>query len=126
MREIAKSNKVDIVPGSMLTRRGKRIYNTAHYIDSAGRILSRYDKATPWKTEEVTPGSFPGQFKTRFGRTALIVCWDLANPRISAHLTKLGVDLIICPSSWWEGGEFKPGAEVCWGVRGLTVRIEII
>jgi predicted amidohydrolase len=114
-RELAKRNKVDIVPGSILTRRGKKVYNTTHYIDSTGRILSRYDKATPWKTEGVTPGGFPMQFKTRFGRTALLVCWDLANPRISAHLAKQRVDLIVCPSSWWEGGEFKPERKFAGG-----------
>ena len=114
-RELARENKVDIVPGSMLTKRGGRLYNTSHYIDSAGRILSRYDKATPWKTEKVTPGRFPIPFRTRFGRTALIVCWDLANPLISAHLSKQGVDLIICPSSWWEGGEFKPERKFAGG-----------
>ncbi|MDE1865694.1 MAG: carbon-nitrogen hydrolase family protein [Candidatus Micrarchaeota archaeon] len=107
-RELAKRHKIDIVPGSMLTERRGRRYNTSHYIDSKGRILSRYDKATPWKTESVTAGGFPKPFRSRFGKTAIVVCWDLANPLISAHLSKLGVDLIVCPSSWWEGGEFKP------------------
>lgn len=104
---LARRYRIDIVPGSILTRRGGKSYNTTHYIDSRGKILARYDKATLWKTEKISAGSFPAPFKTRFGRTALIVCWDLASPSISAHLAGRMVDLIICPSSWWEGNEFK-------------------
>ncbi len=104
-RGLAKKYNVDIVAGSMLTKRGGRTYNTTHYIDTTGRVLARYDKAQLWKSERVTPGKLPKPFKTRFGKTALIICWDLSSPSVSAHLSRSAVDLIICPAMWWEGKE---------------------
>jgi predicted amidohydrolase len=106
---LAKRYDVDIVAGSMLTKRGGRSYNTSTYIDSGGKVLARYDKVQLWKSERVTPGGLPKPFKTRFGRTALIICWDLSSPSVSAHLSKSGVDLIICPAMWWEGSEAQAG-----------------
>jgi len=104
-RKLAKKYHVDLVAGSIATKRRGRIYNTSHYIDSKGRVLAKYDKSNPWNSEKVTPGSFPNAFMTRFGKTVLVICWDLASPAISSRISKMGVDLIICPAMWWRGGE---------------------
>jgi predicted amidohydrolase len=104
-RRLAKKYRVDLVAGSIATKRGGRIYNTSHYIDSRGRVLARYDKARPWSSEKVTPGGLPKIFRTRFGKTALVICWDLSSSSISSHTSRIGVDLIICPAMWWRGGE---------------------
>lgn len=106
---LAKRYNIDIVPGSILAKRGARTYNTSYYIDSRGRILSRYDKSTPWKSEKITKGRGPKPFNTRFGRTAILICWDMANPAMATSLSKSNLDLIICPSMWWEGSEAKAG-----------------
>lgn len=106
-RKLARDNKIDIVPGSILAKRGKSVYNTSHYIDSKGRILCRYDKNSPWKSEKITKGTFPKSFRTKFGKTAIIICWDLASPNIAARLSRQNLNLIICPSMWWEGSELK-------------------
>jgi predicted amidohydrolase len=106
---LAKRYHTDIVPGSILAKRGARTYNTSYYIDSKGRVLSRYDKSTPWKSEKIAKGRGPRPFDTRFGRAAILICWDMANPSIAATLSRSDLDLIICPSMWWEGTEAKAG-----------------
>lgn len=115
-RELAKKYRVDLVTGSIATKRGGRIYNTSHYIDSRGRVLARYDKSNPWGSEKVTPGRPPKVFVTRFGKTALVICWDLASPSISSRISKAGVDLIVCPAMWWRGGEARVKEGVAEGL----------
>jgi predicted amidohydrolase len=103
--DIAKKSRIDLVPGSILVRSAGKTYNRSYYIDRSGKVLARYDKSNPWKSENISKGSGPKSFKTRFGRTALIICWDLASPKIASQLAKLNLDLIICPSMWWQGSE---------------------
>jgi predicted amidohydrolase len=107
---LSSEYKIDIVPGSMLTTRSGKTYNTSYYI-SKGKVVAKYDKASPWKSEKVDAGAFPKPFKTIFGKTALIICWDLANPSISAHLSELDVDVIVCPAMWWKGKESGANAD---------------
>jgi predicted amidohydrolase len=103
--DIAKDNKIDIVPGSILVRTGAKTYNRSYYIDRNGKVIAKYDKTNLWKSEKLSKGSGPKAFKTRFGRTSLIICWDLASPNVASKLSKLKLDLIICPSMWWQGTE---------------------
>ncbi len=102
---LAKSNGTDLVPGSVTIKSGRKTYNRGYYIDRRGAVLAKYDKSSPWKSEMVTPGGGPKAFRTRFGRTALVICWDLASVSIAARLAELDLDLLICPSMWWEGKE---------------------
>ena len=103
--DIAKKNRIDIVPGSIIVRSGRKSYNRSYYIDRSGKVLAKYDKSNPWSSENVTRGSGPRAFRTRFGRTSMIICWDLAIPEVALRLAKLNLDLLICPSMWWKGSE---------------------
>ncbi len=109
--KLAKKNRIDLVPGSVLVRSKGKSYNRSYYIDKSGRVLAKYDKNSPWKSEGITRGNGPKAFKTSFGRTTLIICWDLASPVVASKLAKLNLDLIICPSLWWKGSESGFGAD---------------
>jgi predicted amidohydrolase len=102
---IAKKNMIDVVPGSVLVRSRGKSYNRSYYIDRNGKVLAAYDKSNPWRSEKIAKGKGPAAFKTRFGRTALIICWDLESPMVASKLSTLKLDLIICPSMWWQGSE---------------------
>ncbi len=112
---LSKAHKIDIVPGSMLTRRGGKTYNTTYYI-SRGKVIAKYDKTNLWKTEKLGKGSGPKAFETRFGRTALIICWDLASTEIAARLARMKLDLIICPAMWWQGSESGAKTNFTYGM----------
>jgi len=44
----AKTHKIDIIPGSWMTKIKDKIYNTTHYINSKGHILNTYKKVNLW------------------------------------------------------------------------------
>ncbi|BGP18685.1 hypothetical protein JCM10213_006907 [Rhodosporidiobolus nylandii] len=125
-RALAKELRVDIAVGTIVERavddRGEEkskevevdgkierrpvLENVAHYIDWNGEVVGRYVKRNLWwpEKEYLTAGSEEHQvFNTRFGRVALLICWDLASPLSlpSLLLHPDGApDLIIAPTYW--------------------------
>lgn len=101
-QELAKKYEIDIVPGSFIQKDGLKSYNTTYYIDSKGKILSKYRKIHLWITEkkEMKPGREISVFKTKYGKIGLIVCWDLMFPEIFRRMRKKGVQIVICPAYW--------------------------
>src|SRR3989344_8182533 len=50
-QNLAKKYNIDIVTGSMLTKLKNKIYNTAYYISSNGKIKGIYRKINLWHPE---------------------------------------------------------------------------
>lgn len=101
-QRLAKKYQIDIVPGSVIEKVGAEFFNVAYYIDSSGKVLSRYSKNHLWHPEKkyLTSGHEISVSKTKFGKIGLIICWDLAFPEIFQKMMKGGVDIVICPSFW--------------------------
>lgn len=102
---LAKKYKIDIVPGSFIEEEKSKLYNTTYYIDSNGKIKSRYRKINLWLSERkyFTAGRKVSVFKTKYGKIGLIICWDLIFPEIFRKMVRKGVDMVICPSYWLRG-----------------------
>ena len=101
-RKLAKKYKIDIIPGSMITKKCSHLYNVSCYIDSKGKILSKYEKIHLWSTEreKFSPGDSVSVFDTRYGRIGLIICWDAMFPEIFRKMMKKKVEIVFCPSYW--------------------------
>jgi len=101
-KKLAKKYKIDIIPGSMITKTGSRLYNVSCYIDSKGKVLSKYEKVHLWSTEKkkFRPGDSVSVFDTRYGRVGLIICWDAMFPEIFREMMKKKVEIVFCPSYW--------------------------
>jgi len=104
-QQLAKKYKIDIVPGSIIERDEFGLYNTTYYIDSNGKIKSRYRKVNLWHPERynITPGHEVPVFNTKFGKIGLVICWDLIFPEIFRKMLKRGVNIVLCPSYWCYG-----------------------
>lgn len=104
-QQLAKKYKIDIVPGSVIEKNKYGLHNTTYYIDSTGKIKSRYRKVNLWHPERkhFTPGHEVPVFNTKFGKIGLTICWDLIFPEIFRKMTKKGVNIVICPSYWCYG-----------------------
>ena len=102
---LAKKYLIDIVPGSIIEADKRGWFNVAYYIDKSGKILGRYEKINLWHPERsyLKSGTKPCVFKTRFGKTALLICWDLAFPETFKQLLLKNAEIIICPSYWLKG-----------------------
>jgi len=108
-QKLAKKYKIDIVSGSVIEEENSARYNVTYYIDSTGKIKSRYKKVNLWLPERrfLTAGNEVNVFNTKFGKIGLIICWDLIFSEIFRRLAKKGVNIVICPSYWCRGDAGK-------------------
>lgn len=109
----AKQYSIDIVTGSMLAVKNKKVYNTAYYIDHRGKFKGTYQKINLWHPERphVARGTKLSVFNTRFGKVALTICWDLAFPELHRKLVKKGAEIIISPAYWCFQDASKKGRQ---------------
>ncbi|MHA1703897.1 MAG: carbon-nitrogen hydrolase family protein [Promethearchaeota archaeon] len=101
-QDLAKKYKIDIVPGSIIEKDRYGFHNTTYYIDSSGKVKSRYRKINLWPPERhyLNPGNQISVFNTKYGKIGLIICWDLIFPELFRKMAKKGVGIVICPSYW--------------------------
>jgi len=101
-QSLAKKYRIDIVPGSIIEKSKLGTYNTTYYIDSSGKVKSRYRKINLWHPERYyfNPGNKISVFNTKFGKIGLIICWDLIFPEVFRKMVSRGVKIVICPSYW--------------------------
>lgn len=101
-QKLAKKYKIDIVTGSFIEGDYTGWYNTSYYIDSKGKIRGKYRKINLWHPERkyLASGRDVSVFNTKFGKAALIICWDLMFPEMFRSLVKKGVKIVYCPSYW--------------------------
>lgn len=100
--DIAKKYNIDIITGSFIERENDKLWNTSYYIESTGKIKARYKKINLWHPERcyISKGKDLKIFKTKYGKAAIIICWDLAFPDLFKKMLKENVKLIYCPSYW--------------------------
>ncbi len=96
---LARQHDLYIVPG-LLERDGHLIYNVAVLIGPDGRVVGKYRKVTLPRSEitgGVTPGSDYPVFDTRFGKVAMMICYDGFFPEVARQLSNRGAEVIAWP-----------------------------
>lgn len=99
--EIARREKVWLVPGSMYERDGDKIYNTSLAISPDGEIVSKYRKIFPWYPleAETTPGNEFCVFDVPdVGRFGMTICYDMWFPEMVRALVWQGAEVILHPT----------------------------
>lgn len=101
-KNLALKYNTHIVCGSFIEKIDNAFFNTSLLIDNEGKVVLKYQKNNLWIPERqyLTPGNNIKVVKTAIGTIGIIICWDLAFPEISRKVTKLGADIICCPSYW--------------------------
>jgi predicted amidohydrolase len=102
----ALADRLDIyLIAGMLEADGEHRYNTAVFIDPAGKLLGKYRKhKLEHELVRNTPGNETPVFHTPFGQIGIMICADRREPDLVKRLKAGGADLLICPS----GGMFGP------------------
>lgn len=118
-QRLASKYDIDIVPGTIIEGEQAGLFNTAYYIDRSGEIRGRYRKVNLWLPERsyITPGKEISVFDTRFGKTGLVICWDLMFPEIFRAMVREEIEMVICPSYWCfedagKGMRHEPDSEI--------------
>lgn len=97
---IAEESSVAVLAGSFPEIRGRRLYNTAYLFFPKGRKV-RQDKMylTAWgKRMGMTPGHTLSVFDAPWGKSVILVCYDIEIPTLSARLVEKQPEVILVPS----------------------------
>ena len=101
----AKKNQIAIA-GSLPVKEEEKIFNTMVFIDRDGKIKHKYKKMHIFRlTDEhlyYTPGNKIAVIDSSFGRTGLMICYDLRFPELARILSLQGVNMIIVSAQWPE------------------------
>lgn len=95
---------VNVVAGSVASRRADGVYNTAYVFDRGGAVVAEYDKThlfTPSGEHEFfRRGDHLCRFTLDGAACALIICYDIRFPELTRSLTVQGVDLLFVVAQW--------------------------
>ena len=126
LSELAKRRGI-VVIGSLFERRAAGLYhNTAVVIDADGRIVGTYRKMhipeDPRFYEKFyfTPGDLGFRaFDTKFGRIAVLICWDQWYPEAARLAALQGAQILFYPTAigtWTGEMELKEGQRDAWRI----------
>jgi formamidase len=96
--EIARSNGVWLVPGSVYERGdGDLVHNTCLVLSPEGELVASYRKVFPWQPHE---SSAPGDRFVTFdipevGRLGLSICYDGSFPETCRRLAWMGAEAVL-------------------------------
>ena len=97
--QLAKKHDLHIVAG-LLERDQHLVYNVAVLIGPDGEIIGKYRKVT-LPRGEIEGGIAPGKdypvFQTRFGKVAMMICYDGFFPEVARELSNRGAEVIAWP-----------------------------
>lgn len=101
---LAKELGVNLLAGSVTTRRGDELYNTAYGFNRQGALVCSYEKTHLFSPLDEKQAYRPGNSLARFTldgvSCALIICYDLRFPELARTLALPGLDVLFVVSQW--------------------------
>lgn len=100
-KQIARENKLWLLPGSIFQQHDGQIFNVLPVIDPAGTVIARYRKIYPFRPYEAGVASGDALCVIAvegIGKIGISICYDLWFPEITRSLAALGAEVLICPS----------------------------
>ncbi len=111
--ELAKRHNLYIVAG-LVERDRHLIYNVAVMLGPDGKIVGKYRKVALPRSEieaGLTPGDEYPVFDTRFGKVAMMICYDGFFPEVARRLGDNGAEVIAWPV--WGCNPLLAAARAC-------------
>lgn len=103
---IAKEFHINLVAGSVLTKRDEKYYNTSFVFDREGNQVACYDKihlfSFSGENNYFSPGSNLCTFELDGVPCGLIICYDVRFLEQVRSLCLKGIDILFVPAAWPE------------------------
>lgn len=104
LSSLAKKHKVNIVGGSVSTKRDGKFYNTMYVVGRKGQMIAEYDKAHLFQLMDEHLYMEPGQSVNRFTLDGIecggVICYDIRFPEwIRTHVL-YGAKIMFIPAEW--------------------------
>ncbi len=118
LRELAHSNSIYIVGGTVPLRAEDKVTNTCLVFSPTGQIIARYDKIHLFDIEldaahsfkesrYIQSGKVPVTFEAEGVIMGLSICYDLRFPELYRKLTHQGARVLFVPSAFtWRTGAY--------------------
>ncbi|MFH1785940.1 MAG: carbon-nitrogen hydrolase [Candidatus Micrarchaeota archaeon] len=105
LSKAAKDNQVVIIGGSIFEKADK-LYNTSMVFDENGKLLGNYRKIhIPYDEKFYEKNYFEKGdlgykvFETKYGRIAVLICYDQWFPEAARIVSLMGADMIFYPTA---------------------------
>lgn len=104
LSELSLRYKINIIGGSVATKKADCFYNTMYVADKNGTIVADYDKAHLFKLMDehlfLNPGNHRNLFELTGTVCAGVICYDVRFPEwIRSHVLG-GAKIIFIPAEW--------------------------
>lgn len=118
LRELADSNSIYIVGGTVPLLANERVTNTCLVFGPDGQIIARYDKIHLFdiqldeahafmESRYIEAGKTPVTFEALGATMGLSICYDLRFPELYRVLTSRGARVLFVPSAFtWRTGAY--------------------
>ncbi len=132
VREFAKIYHTNFIAGSIVRKKGTKLYNTSFAINRDGEIIGSYDKIHLFnyfggqEGSKSSPGDRICTVDFDFGKTGIAICFDIRYPLHFHDMMKLGAKLVVLPTAWifpkekLKDDNFRHDCEDIWRAMSKT------
>lgn len=104
LSHLAKELNVNIVGGSVATKKGSDFFNTSYVVNREGKIIAEYDKAHLFsyvgEEKKYHQGDKCVTFQLDGINCGIILCYDLRFPEWSRKQALEGTQVLFVPAEW--------------------------
>lgn len=104
LERLAGELKINIVGGSVATKKGADYYNTCYVADREGRIIADYDKAHLFSFAGEDKRYSSGDKQVTFAldgiNCGIIICYEIRFPEWSRKQALAGTKVLFVPAEW--------------------------
>lgn len=111
LSNLAKTNNIYLVGGSIPEKEKNKIYNTSYVFDRQGKMIGKHRKVHLFdidiknkqkfkESDTLSSGDKVTVFDTEFGKIGLCICYDFRFPELSRLMVGKGAKAIIVPASF--------------------------
>ena len=101
---LAKEHTVNIIAGSVLTRKSGALYNTAYVFDRAGACIAEYDKihlfSPSGEDDMYAAGDRIVMFPLDGVDCGVMICYDLRFCELARVMALCGAKVLFIPAEW--------------------------
>ena len=111
LSNLAKTNNIYLVAGSIPEKEGNEIYNTSYAFNRQGKKIGKHRKIHLFdidiknkqkfkESDTLSAGNEVTVFDTEFGKIGLCICYDFRFPELSRLMVDKGAKALIVPASF--------------------------
>lgn len=102
--KFAKENSVNIVAGSIITKKNGEIFNTCYVFDRSGAVVCEYDKmhcfSPMGEDEKFSSGSEVAKFELDGVVCSVAICYDLRFCELARSAAIMGIRVLFITAQW--------------------------